>query len=399
MEFFLFRTGDQTLRDLYAFRTDGDREAYYRAARALISFAARRARCGDVLREYVVCALLDAPGAGDLIAAPELSKPYLLQDVDRIFADFFAFDWEAHCRKCGVLPFPDRPGRERAQECPWEPLVQASSAPELEEAIRAFFRRYHDRSEARYTAFRWEGGELRGVRNAERMTFGQLAGLRHQKEALLRNARAFLAGLPAHNVLLVGGSGTGKSSCVKATLTEFAAQGLRLVELPKQCAGELPLLMEVLAPKKCRYIVYIDDLSFEEVDVGYKELKVALDGQVEQRLGHVLIYVTSNRRHLIRETWKDRDTEGEIHENDTLHEKKSLSERFGLHLYFSVLSQKEYFAVVELLLSLSGFAFTGETAKAAAAWALSYNGRSGRTARQFVNDYIVRHSGEQPAED
>lgn len=392
MELYLFAgvQDDAVLRDLLSFRHNRDKAAYFRAARALLRFSAR-ANCADALRAYAARALLCSPGAAEMLADGS-AQAYLRHDAQVIFDAFFAFDWDACCREREVLAFPRGAAADAHDVC--APLVSARTAEQLAEEISRFYGAYHDFGEAAYTAFRWENGALRGIRRTEQVTFDQLAGLAFQKQALLQNAQAFLAGRPAHNVLLVGGSGTGKSSCVKATLSAFAGQGLRLVELPKRRADELPALMEALAPKKCRYIISIDDLSFEEVDEGYRALKVALEGQVEKTLPHVLLYATSNRRHLVRETWGDRG-DGDIHENDSLHEKKSLADRFGLRIYFSALSNDEYLDAVRLLLAGEGVALTPEVARQASAWALTYNGRSGRTAKQFASDLLSRMMHEE----
>jgi len=376
-------------------------DGYYQASRELLrhcgSFFTRHS-----VKEYCIRLLLDDACAAGLLASGAKADDYLLADLEQL-AGLIAYDWDGLCEKYSVLPFPV--GAGAASESDYsvriQKMVDASSPHDLAQRIAAFFTCYGDSQEAKYAAFRWKGWNMEGIHSPDRITFEQLGGLEFQKKTLMDNTRSFLNGAPANDILLVGGSGTGKSSCVKATLSHFAKEGLKLVEVPKEEVGGLPKLMEVLAKKKRKYIVFIDDLSFENPDVSYMALKVALDGQIQQRPAHMLIYATSNRRHLIRETWSDRDSEQDIHENDTLHEKMSLSERFGIHLYFSILSQKEYFDIIALLLAQHNVPFTDEVGRLAAAWAITYNGRSGRTAKQFVVGYLARRNsrGVRQAED
>lgn len=395
MQLYLFPSlaGCPVCANLSRFRHQSDVEAYFAAAAELLQFSCTTALTTDAVREYVIRQLLDTPGIGQCLDTPTV-LPYLEHDLVVLWQEILGFDWNGYCIRNRVLPLP---GNADPRTGPFLPayndsvraMVNAPDSAALCKLVRQFFARYGDSQEARYAAFTWKNGALAGITHPDPLGFDGLAGLETQKAALIQNTQNFLAGAPANNVLLVGGSGTGKSSCVKATLNHFAADGLKLVELAKQDIAETPLLMATLQHKKCKYIIFIDDLSFETVDEGYRELKVALEGRLEQGAANAIIYATSNRRRLVRETWADRGEDyDEIHENDTLHEKLSLSQRFGIHLYFTILSQQEYFSVVKILLEQHGTPFTDETAKAAARWALTYNGRSGRTAKQFVSNLL-----------
>lgn len=352
-----------------------------------IDFAMNRAYTRNTAAEYVLRLLLKNPPD---CRNEALIRPYLERDAAWLYRNVFAVDWDKVCRETGLLPLPSGPGGPSLGEVSFRETVKrltaCKSPMELCEGLLAFFRSYRDEDEAMYRAFRWDG-TLNGILCPDPVTFQELDGLAPQKRALTANTRAFLAGLPANDVLLVGSGGTGKSSCVKATLNRFADEGLRLVEVLCRDLSSLPALMEALASRKKRYIVFIDDLSFVSADPGYLELKVILDGQISKRPDNVLIYATSNRRHLIRESWRDREEE-DIHQNDAVHEKISLSARFGIRLTFQVLSQAEYFRIVELLLQRQGVSFTDEIGRQAAAWATD-NGRSGRTAKQFAAHYFA----------
>jgi uncharacterized protein len=219
-----------------------------------------------------------------------------------------------------------------------------------------------------------------------------------QKERLLRNTRQFVAGFGANNVLLTGARGTGKSSLIKACLNEFADKGLRLIEVDKTELVDLPDIVDLVAQRPERFIVFCDDLSFDEGEPGYKALKSILDGSVSQASDNVLIYATSNRRHLLPEYMKENLTyqhldNGEVHPGEVVEEKISLSERFGLWISFYPFSQDEYLAIVAQW--LRGFEVDEAAILAARqeslVWALERGSRSGRVAFQFAKDYSGRH--------
>ena len=244
------------------------------------------------------------------------------------------------------------------------------------------------------------GGWLEPVRHVASIRLAELREIEPQKERMLRNAMQFVAGRPANNVLLTGARGTGKSSLVKACLNEFAGQGLRLIEVDKADLVDLPDLVDLVAERPERFLIYCDDLSFDEGEAGYKALKSMLDGSVAQSSDNVLLVATSNRRHLLPEYMKDnlsyRHTEdGEVHPGEVVEEKISLSERFGLWISFYAFSQEEYLAIGAQWLRAFG---VSEAAIAAArpealVWALERGSRSGRVAWQFARDYAGRHDG------
>jgi predicted AAA+ superfamily ATPase len=242
-------------------------------------------------------------------------------------------------------------------------------------------------------------GSLEPVRHVATIRLGDLKEVEPQKERLLRNTEQFVAGRGANNVLLTGARGTGKSSLIKACLNEFAPQGLRLIEVDKVDLVDLPDLVDLVAERPERFIVFCDDLSFDEGEAGYKALKSMLDGSVSQASDNVLIYATSNRRHLLPEYMKENLTyqhteDGEVHPGEVIEEKISLSERFGLWVSFYPFTQDEYLAIVAQWLRSFGVA---EAAIAAArqeslVWALERGSRSGRVAHQFAKDYAGRHA-------
>ncbi|MEJ2344901.1 MAG: ATP-binding protein [Gammaproteobacteria bacterium] len=251
-------------------------------------------------------------------------------------------------------------------------------------------------------AFRWRKrlhlAWLQPIRHASRLGLDDLQCIDRQKQELARNTRQFVHGLPANNALLWGSRGTGKSSLIKALLNEFSDQGLRLIEVERQDLVDLPDIVEQLYQRPERFIVYCDDLSFEANDPSYKALKVVLDGSVSTAPDNVLVYATSNRRHLMPEMLQEnreaRHIEGEIHPGETTEEKISLSERFGIWLSFYPFKQDDYLAIVRHWLNDLGVAADDRDdapwRAEALRWALAHGSRSGRVAWQFARDWAGR---------
>jgi uncharacterized protein len=264
-------------------------------------------------------------------------------------------------------------------------LPQALSAPDWNAAIAFRYRK------------RGATGRIEPVRHVAPIRLSSLVEVEPQKQRLLRNTEQFVAGHGANNVLLTGARGTGKSSLIKACLNEFAPRGLRLIEVDKADLVDLPDIVDLVAERPERFIIYCDDLSFDEGEPGYKALKSILDGSVAQSSDNVLIYATSNRRHLLPEYMSEnlsyKHTEdGEVHPGEVVEEKISLSERFGLWVSFYPFTQAEYLAIVAQWLRNFG---VDDVAIAAArqeslVWALERGSRSGRVAYQFARDWCGR---------
>ncbi len=249
-------------------------------------------------------------------------------------------------------------------------------------------------------AFRWRkrgkdsSGYLQPVVHVARISLSDLHNIEPQKQQIDQNTQQFVQGRPANNVLLTGARGTGKSSLIKACLNQYASQGLRLIEVDKDDLHDLPDIVDLVAGRPERFVIFCDDLSFEEGESGYKALKVALDGSVSAQSDNVLIYATSNRRHLMPERMSDNATyvhteDGDLHPGETVEEKISLSERFGLWVSFYPFKQADYLDIVAHWLRHFGCnAQQIEEARAdALRWALQRGSRSGRVAWQFAKDY------------
>lgn len=253
---------------------------------------------------------------------------------------------------------------------------------------------------AAYRAFRWQG-ELVGVAYPDPIRLEALVGYESQKATLKQNTEALLNGFPALHVLLYGSRGSGKSSLVKALLSEYGAKGLRLLEVSKADLRDLPLIVDQLRDAPQKFIIFVDDLSFEEDDDAYKALKVVLEGNITARPQNVIVYATSNRRHLIREFFDDRPRPrdaDEVHHWDTVQEKLSFSDRFGLTLTFEPANQDTYLEIVHHLAQQSDMQINSKDLEfRALQWATRHNGRSGRTARQFIDFLRANHTATAEA--
>jgi predicted AAA+ superfamily ATPase len=256
-------------------------------------------------------------------------------------------------------------------------------------------------------AWRWRkgnrGGKLHPVRHPHAIRLSDLHGIDAQKALVDRNTRQFVAGYPANNVLLTGARGTGKSSLVKALLNEYANRKLRVIEIEKQDLGDLPELVDLVCDRSERFILYCDDLSFGAEEPGYQALKAVLDGSVATASDNLLVYATSNRRHLMPEYMQEnleaRRVGDEIHPGESVEEKISLSERFGLWVSFHPFRQEEYLDIVHYWVSSHGADVedASQVEREALQWALGRGSRSGRVAFQFARDWAGRHRARAPA--
>ena len=275
------------------------------------------------------------------------------------------------------------------------PWIEAAQTPrDYAEALLTYYARYGYGELAGHVVFRWDdaANKIRGIAHFERTQMKNLIGYQRQKEQLLQNTRAFVQGKPANHVLLVGARGTGKSSAVKALVNEYEESGLRLVQITKEQLRKLPEIMTALRNYAGRkFILFLDDISFEDSDAEFKAVKSAIEGGVSSCPPNVRLYATSNRRHLVRETWRDREQE-ELYRDDSINETISLSDRFGLVIHYHTPDQDEYLAIIDHMLSQKGIHLSPEELRIAGLrWEMTHSGRSGRTAQQFVAHYLGIH--------
>ena len=272
-------------------------------------------------------------------------------------------------------------------------LEKAADENEFFDVVTGFYRDYGVGMFGLNKAFRISSDDhgsikFHAINNMEKVMLDDLVGYEIQKKKLVDNTRAFVEGKKANNCLLFGDSGTGKSTSIKAIVNEFYPDGLRMIEIYKHQFKDLSNVIAAIKNRNYKFIIYMDDLSFEEFEIEYKFLKAVIEGGVETKPDNVLIYATSNRRHLIKETWSDRDdvkNENGMHKSDTMEEKLSLVHRFGVTISYSKPTQQEYFRIVVQLANRAGIRMSEEELKAGAnQWELSHGGISGRTAQQYI---------------
>lgn len=274
-----------------------------------------------------------------------------------------------------------------------EKIERAKDENEIFNIVTDFYKAYGVGMFGLNKAFRIksvpEGVEFLPINNTEKVMLSDLIGYEIQKQKLIDNTEAFVEGRAANNCLLFGDSGTGKSTSIKAILNEYYDRGLRMIEIYKHQFKDLSNIIAQIKNRNYRFIIYMDDLSFEEFEIEYKFLKAVIEGGMETKPDNVLIYATSNRRHLIRETWSDRSdmSQDELHRSDTMQEKLSLVARFGVTINYSKPTKKEFNTIVtELAKKYPEITLTEEELKAKAnMWEMSHGGVSGRTAQQFIN--------------
>jgi predicted AAA+ superfamily ATPase len=325
----------------------------------------------------------------------------------KIFKQLFDYDFSAMEKELEINCFSvvtnykavvkseqifNRSVSEKVQELS-DAIAQVADESALYDIITGFYQKYGVGKFGLNKAFRItedeEYGILSPITTTGDMTLDDLVGYEEQKKKLMENTEAFVAGRKANNVLLFGDAGTGKSTSIKAILNQYYSRGLRMIEVYKHQFKDLSKVISEIKNRNYRFIIYMDDLSFEEFEIEYKYLKAVIEGGLETKPDNVLIYATSNRRHLIRETWSDRSdmSQDELHRSDTMQEKLSLVARFGVSIGYYKPSQKEYFNIVTTLAKkYPEITLTDEELRAEAnKWELSHGGISGRTAQQFIN--------------
>ncbi len=384
-------------------------EAYYTMLNNLFQ-AGEHLLGGDVVKKHLLQLIFEAENVFSLgceqagISVNENLLRLAAHDLE-ILQRLFNFDWQPVHEQFGMGNIftetaINRLNTDLYQHHYYKKLTQleaimANNAPLPAKltSLAGFYHQYGCGKLARHLAFRWENG-LIGIDKFDPITFNDLVGYTHQKETLMANTLAFVEGKPANNVLLYGEKGCGKSSSVKALLNLLADEGLRMVELTKSQLGEFNQVVHNIRNRCHRYIIFIDDLSFDDFEVEYKYIKSSFEGTLEATAGNVLIYATSNRRHLIKENWSDRKrTEEEVHISDSHQEKLSFADRFGITISYYSPDQVEYLRIVDKLAQEKGIDMPlEELHRQARRWEIGHHGRSGRTAQQFITFLL----GQQP---
>ena len=358
-----------------------DERVYSRAVSRLIEEASKKDLNANIFKSYICHQLAASENAFTLMAEklgsniePELKK-LVLKDIESIIALFNSnvFNIEYSTRD------------DRSYNILYTELEKNVSSEEFLNTLILYYKTYGCGEFGLYPAFKWNTEKgLVGITECDPVRLDSLIGCEYQKNALIKNTENFLEGKQANNALLFGDSGTGKSSMVKALLNEYRVKGLRIIELAKSDFNAFNQIVPKIRNRGLKFIIFLDDLSFEEFETEYKYMKALIEGGIEIKPQNVIIYATSNRRHLIRETWDERQGQ-DVNVNDTRQEKLSLSDRFGLSLTFTSPLQNGYLEIVKSLaveynIDLDENMLREEAIK----WELSHGGRSGRVAKQFI---------------
>ena len=397
----------------FLFYTDWDdsvTESAPALAGTLAAFATEFGLSGNVWRQWLTYILMTHDNAFTLACErrdilPDSTLMKLAERDLSIFMELFRTEESDFDEDEGLLPLMldykwpyeveciTEAGR-RIQELS-SSLAEAEDVKEFSRTLTEHYEKYGSGMFGLYKAFRVDpssGGaaelKLIPVSDSADVRFDDLIGYESQKKTLRDNTEAFVSGHYANNVLLYGDSGTGKSTSVHALMHDYSDRGLRLIEVSKTDRGRIPQILSEIKKRNYRFILFLDDLSFEEDESDYKELKAMLEGALETRSDKVLIYATSNRRHLIRETWGDRsdmEYNEDVHRSDTMEEKLSLAGRFGVTIYYPKPGPKEYLEIVRSLAARKGIELSGQDLEdAARKWELRHGGMSGRTASQLI---------------
>ncbi len=400
---------DGVIKNLQALQGQGTAESdEYALAAELIVWAEENGISGNIVENYLLCQIgydenIFSSAAGKSASLPGCSLEKAAVHDITILKDVLKKGLtQQFCKELIAVigdyhPIKESLGKKQGK---FQDLVMLRdlfldvtknyTPQEVVRTLCKYYDRYGCGRLAGYGAFKWdlEKRELIGIEYTDPVQLDDIIGYEYQKAELVRNTEAFISGKPANNVLLVGARGTGKSSSVKAVANRYFDKGLRLIEIAKADFKHIPDIMSALRQWGKSFILFIDDLSFEESEAEYKILKSLIDGGIEARPDNVLIYATSNRRNLVKETWDERSG-NELHRQDTINEKISLADRFGITLFYTLPNQQEYLQIVEEIARKNGIPMSPDELRAEALrWEMTHSGRSGRSAKQFI-DYLA----------
>ncbi|GHV40053.1 hypothetical protein FACS189490_04660 [Clostridia bacterium] len=375
------------------------RQDYYEVLNLLIRSAEENGFSGDILKRHIASLFVKdvnlfslARERGENLAGKTINE-LAYEDVSR-YMSLLSYDFSELSREAGESEnVTDYSPVLRRKNAVADALSSASSVNEAFSRLSDSYEKYGAGELGNCAMFSFENGVLLPIENPDNVTFDDILFCETEHKTLRENAEAFLSGYPAGNTLLIGARGTGKSSSVKALVNEYFAEGLRLVELSSASLSEIPALMKILAKRGKRFIVFLDDLSFSETETGYKYLKSALEGGAGKLPENVLFFATSNRRHIVSESFADRAGQGdELHANDTVNEKLSLADRFAVTITFQNFSPDKYAQVALALSRNIGVNLSDdEILKMAKAAGLSFSGLSGRAARNFSESLAFKY--------
>lgn len=374
------------LYDIQALRKQEDQALYEKVVGELLEKSYSLGLSQDLFKMYLCYLIANDENMFSLTAEKEGEemdgqlKILVLQDLSLLIQLFHSQVITVHLKAKAKTP---------SYGILYEALEKRPTPQLFLQTLIAYYKKYGCGNMNLYKAFKWQADKgLVGISECDPITLDQLIGCDYQKKALVQNTEKFLAGKPCNNALLFGDSGTGKSSMVKAILNTYDDKGLRLIELSKSDFMYFNHILPLLRNRGLHYIIFLDDLSFEEFETEYKYMKALIEGGVEVKPQNVLIYATSNRRHLIRETWEERQGQ-DVHIADTRQEKLSLADRFGLSLTFTSPAQNGYLEMVAAIAKEHNIHLEANLLREKAIqWELAHGGRSGRVAKQFIQSLL-----------
>lgn len=372
---------------------------YYNVQRMLLNQKEQTEISGTYWQDYICRLIAESENKFSLLSEKGLQDNRIDSIAEKELASIkqiYSIDWDtiAKCFKdeaSSICSSGTSLGSNRREKI-HEALLNKSDKESLS-ILKDFYQNNYCGTFEKYDAFIWDGG-LVGLDNFDRVDFNNLIGYEAQKKAIIENAEYFLNGYKANNVLIYGDKGTGKSSCVKALVNHFRDKSLKIIELSKENVDDLYKIMEKISQRGCKFIIFIDDLSFEENESGYKHFKSVLEGGLLAIPSNVLLHVTSNRINIIQEIWADRNGMiNDIHVRDNFQERLSLADRFGLTITFTQPDKNEFIEIVKGLAKIEKISVEEDILiSEALKWEMRYHSKSGRTARQFIN-YISAREG------
>ncbi len=383
MKFFIYKNfNNKFINNLVSsFENPEDRTVYTEVLSELLEETDRLELKGNVFKRYICYLLAVSENPFTLMAekqgfdTEESLKELVLEDIGNILKVL----------KMDIFNINYRGDSDKSYDMLYNAMDQDISAEDFLNILIKYYETYGCGEFCLYPAFKWSAKKgLVGISKCDPIKLDNLIGCDYQKNAIIKNTENFLQGKQANNALLFGDSGTGKSSMVKAILNEYYDKGLRMIELSKADFSAFNEIVPRLRKRGLCFIIFLDDLSFEEFEIEYKYMKALIEGGIEVKPQNVIIYATSNRRHLIRETWDERQGQ-DVNINDTRQEKLSLADRFGLSLTFTSPMQNGYLEIVKSLAKEYEIKLDENTLREKAIqWELSHGGRSGRVAKQFI---------------
>jgi uncharacterized protein len=370
--------------------SENNKNSIFEATAFLVKVAAKRGYNGNIVKRYIYDLMKKDENSftrsADIKIVNKNIENIVIKDIQSIKQ--FILKVSELFEKSGIDILFNEP-EEIKEQCNFFKIMEEKDIYKIVVDLINYHSKNGTGNFINSSSFKWKDGKFKVVKNADVITFDEIVGYEYQKSVVIQNTEALAIGKKANNILLTGARGTGKSSSVKAAVHRFASLGVKIIEITREQIADLGIIMEKLAKSGRKYIIFIDDISFESFETGYKQIKSIIDGGLEKKPENIVLYATSNRRHIVKESFSEREGQDEVRMSDAVNEKLSLSDRFGITLHFMAPTQTEYLDMVYVIAENAGITMDRESIKREAIkWEITQNGKSGRTAKQFV-DYLL----------